>query len=168
MERVCLKTVVVGAGAAGKTCMLIRLVHDRFPEVYIPTVFDCESHEGTVGNVPCTMGLFDTGGGEDYHTLRPHSYPGTHVFTLLYSITDNMDEIESLFDYWCPELEHHCPGVPIVLVASKIDLRQDSQNNMETLSKADGERIASRMNAAAFVEISSKTGRVSLNYLINY
>ena len=34
------KLVVVGDGATGKTCLLIRFAEDKFEEEYIPTIFE--------------------------------------------------------------------------------------------------------------------------------
>ena len=34
------KLVVVGDGACGKTCLLFVFSQDKFPSVYIPTVFE--------------------------------------------------------------------------------------------------------------------------------
>nr|XP_045014880.1 ras-like GTP-binding protein O-RHO isoform X4 [Jaculus jaculus] len=34
------KLVIVGDGACGKTCLLIVFSKDRFPEMYVPTVFE--------------------------------------------------------------------------------------------------------------------------------
>ena len=69
-----LKLVVVGDGAVGKTCLLIRYVNNKFGD-YVPTVFDNYAQQYTIGENKIELGLWDTGGREDYDRLRPLSYP---------------------------------------------------------------------------------------------
>ncbi|OQR76171.1 ras GTP-binding protein Rho1-like [Tropilaelaps mercedesae] len=39
---------------------------------------------------------------------------------------DSPDSLENILEKWHPEVKHFCPNVPIVLVANKKDLRNDS------------------------------------------
>ena len=105
-----------------------------------------------MNDIPISLGLWDTGGGEDYHRLRPLSYPQTDVFTLCFDVRSqySMDRVPS---YWAPELKHHCPDVPIILVATKIDLRDEER---KTVTTEEGESIANKIGAAKYMEISSK------------
>ena len=147
-----LKTVAVGYGAVGKTCMYIRFARGEFPYEYVPTVFDNYSVDGDVNRQSYELGLWDTGGGEDYYRLRPLSYPETDVFLLLFDVEDSRDDLELIHSYWWAELHHHCPDVPIILVGSKIDLRE---NGLTTISTVEGEAMAKKIGAAKYMEISS-------------
>lgn len=71
------------------------------------------------------LALWDTAGQEDYDRLRPLSYPDTDVILMCFSI-DSPDSLENILEKWHPEVKHFCPNVPIVLVANKKDLRNDS------------------------------------------
>merc|ERR1712176_784904 len=97
-----------------------------------------------------------TAGGEDYPRLRPLSYPQTDVFLLLFSVTDRPPAFEEIKSYWWPELNHHCPDVPIILIGSKIDLRN---NGVATISTFDGQAMADKIGAAKYMEISSLQNR---------
>src|SRR5207244_12671577 len=71
-----------------------------------------------------TLGLFDTAGQEDYDRLRPLSYPQTDVFLVCFSVTSPAS-FENVREKWFPEVHHHCPGVPCLIVGTQTDLRYD-------------------------------------------
>lgn len=45
---------------------------------------------------------------------------------------------ENVKSKWLPEIRHHAPGVPFILVGTKIDLREDG----ETLEKLREKKMA--------------------------
>uniref|UniRef100_T1JC28 Uncharacterized protein n=1 Tax=Strigamia maritima TaxID=126957 RepID=T1JC28_STRMM len=149
-----LKIVVVGDGTVGKTCLLIAYTSDSFPVEYVPTVFDNFAGTLMCDGLKVNMTLWDTAGQEDYERLRPLSYPHTDVFLLCFSV-DNHNSYDNILSKWCPEVRHHCPKAPIVLVATKIDLRQEDQVNKITTS--DGKRLRAKIKAEKYVECSAKT-----------
>jgi small GTP-binding protein len=163
-----IKIVVVGDGAIGKTCMLVSFCQKKFPEEYVPTVFDNFKTNMMYGNETVTVGLWDTAGQEDYDRLRPLSYPNTNVFLVAFSVI-NPTSLQNVKMKWQVELKKHSPNVPIVIVGTQCDLRRDPQiqqnvreGKMEILSKQDGEVCARHIDAKAYVECSAKT-REGLN-----
>jgi len=157
-----IKTVIVGDGAVGKTCLLISYTTNAFPGEYIPTVFDNYSANVMVDGKPVSLGLWDTAGQEDYDRLRPLSYPQTDVFLICFSVISR-SSFESVLSKWKPELEHHAPGVPILLVGTKSDLRTDEWVNqslqsagLPMVSREEAEDMASQIGAR-YIECSALT-----------
>merc|ERR1712146_108955 len=72
------------------------------------------------------LGLWDTAGQEYYDRLRPLSYPQTDVFLIAFSII-SPSSFENVKSKWHPEIKHHCPDAPIILVGTKSDLRNEEQ-----------------------------------------
>jgi len=120
-------------------------------------------HTHRIGDEPYTLGLFDTAGQEDYDRLRPLSYPQTDVFLVCFSVTSPAS-FENVREKWFPEVHHHCPGVPCLIVGTQVDLRDDPQvreklakQKMSPVRKEDGERMAKELGAVKYVECSALT-----------
>eukprot|EP01100_Stratorugosa_tubuloviscum_P011045 TRINITY_DN484_c0_g4_i1.p1 TRINITY_DN484_c0_g4~~TRINITY_DN484_c0_g4_i1.p1 ORF type:complete len:198 (+),score=42.58 TRINITY_DN484_c0_g4_i1:178-771(+) len=157
------KCVVVGDGAVGKTCMLISYTEGKFPKEYVPTVFD--NYEATliVEGKEVKFSLWDTAGQEGYARIRTLSYPKTDIFLLCFSVV-NWNSFVNVKDRWHVEIKHHCPSVPIILVGTKTDLREDPQALAE-LSKQDkspitntqAENMVKELGALNYLECSALT-----------
>lgn len=94
---------------------------------------------------------------------------------LCYSV-DSKDSLENVESKWVGEIADNCPGVKLVLVALKCDLREGSEDEDETAPAgadgADGQRekkpminyeqgleVARRINALRYLECSAMRNR---------
>lgn len=159
-----LKVTVVGDTAVGKTSLLISYTTNAFPGDHVPTVFDNYTCNCYVDGEAITLGLWDTAGNSEYDELRPLSYPGTDAFIVCYSIIDP-DSLESVSSKWLPEIkEHRDQECPIILVATKVDLREKAdvvaklaEKGKKPISKEDGDNVAASIEAHSYIECSALT-----------
>ncbi|KAJ0676705.1 putative small GTP-binding protein [Helianthus annuus] len=109
-------------------------------------------------------------GQEDYNRLRPLSYRGADVFILAFSLISKAS-YEDISKKWIPELRHYAPGVPIILVGTKLDLHDDKQFLTDhpgavPITTAQGEELRKLIGAPAYIECSSKTQQVTFQVLV--
>ncbi|XP_009136330.1 rac-like GTP-binding protein ARAC3 isoform X1 [Brassica rapa] len=156
-----IKCVTVGDGATGKTCLLISYTSNTFPTDYVPTVFDIISANVIVDGNSINLGVWDTAGQADYNRLRRLNYHLPDVFLLAFSLVSKAS-FENVAKKWVPELRHHAPGVPIFLVGTKLDLRDDKEYLLEhpgavPISTSHGVELMKLVGAFAYTECSAKT-----------
>ncbi|NXX95041.1 RHOA protein, partial [Centropus bengalensis] len=156
---------VVGDDCCGKTCLLFALRHEPLPESYEPTVLDNYTAATEVEGKEMKLILFDVAGKNEfsYQNLRSVFYENTDIILMCFSV-DRPDSQQNILEFWVPEIKRFCPSVPIILVATKIELRGNecirkkvATPSNEPLDITEGEALAARIGAYAYVECSAKT-----------
>ncbi|ELU00593.1 hypothetical protein CAPTEDRAFT_112141 [Capitella teleta] len=157
-----IKCVIIGDTLVGKTCMLSVLVDKVFPRGYVPqTVFKQFTSNLMIDKESALLDLRDTAGAQEYDRLRPLSYPGADVFIVVFAVPSDVKH-SNVVDRWLPEIRHHCPEVPFILVGNKTDLRESDAATKSTaklglnaVSKLDGEKLALELEAIGYLECSA-------------
>jgi len=107
------------------------------------------------------LSLWDTAGQEEFDRLRSLSYDDTHAIMLCFS-ADSPDSLENVESKWVGEIAENCPGVRLVLVALKCDLRERGQDAEEegegegegkrgTIDYKQGLAVAERVKALRYL-----------------
>ena len=85
------------------------------------------------------------------------------MFLICFSIISPAS-FENVRAKWYPEVSHHCPNTPVVLVGTKLDLRDDqdtndllAKKNLQPLTYAQGLQMAKEINAVKYLECSALT-----------
>ena len=77
----------------------------------------------------------------------------------------NPPSFDNVKTKWFPEIEHHCPGTPIILVGTMIDCRTNEEvlqklarkNKQTPITPEQGQAKAKELGAARYLECSSQT-----------
>jgi small GTP-binding protein len=85
------------------------------------------------------------------------------VFLVCFSLI-SPTSLDNVRAKWHPEIRHYCPNVPIVLVGTKEDLRDNDdvidvlrQQNKKPISNVDGFAMAKAIGAHRYIECSALT-----------
>lgn len=164
------KLVIIGDGAVGKTCFLMRFCRNEFPDVHIPTVFENYTHRYPYNGVENVLKIFDTAGQEEYKDVRTLAYPDTNVLIIAFSIVSRQS-FDNVKTVWMEEMKNHMRPVPktIMLVGTKSDLKDDSKAlgllateagpDAKPVTKGEGQALANEIKAFGYYETSAKTGQ---------
>lgn len=120
-----------------------------FPYFSYRKRFDTQNMTVDVDNRSHRIKLHDTAGQEEFENLRKAFMKNKRpdVFILCYSV-DNRRSFENVEKKWIKEIRNRAP---IVLVATKVDLRQ----TLDHINTYEGQGLSTQIGAKSFVECSS-------------
>ncbi|GIC86950.1 putative Rho GTPase Rho 2 [Aspergillus udagawae] len=134
----------------------------------VPTVFENYVTDCRVDGRSVQLALWDTAGQEDYERLRPLAYSKAHVILIGFAVDtpDSLENVKHKFPpQWIEEANERCPGVPIILVGLKKDLREDPlaieemrKKSLRFVTSREGSETATQIGARKYLECSSLTG----------
>uniref|UniRef100_A0A1I8NK09 Ras family protein n=1 Tax=Musca domestica TaxID=7370 RepID=A0A1I8NK09_MUSDO len=152
-----IKCVILGNGNVGKTTLIHTYLNGRYSQT---PLFSCGHY---LTKAQCATGEFldllvcDTKGTKEFDRINRLSYRNTDVFVICFSV-DRPDDLCYVHLKWLPEIRVHCPGpVPIILVATKVDMRNIIQETPRRwcITKEQGRRMAKVIKATYYIECSA-------------
>uniref|UniRef100_A0A8D3C3Y8 Rho-related GTP-binding protein RhoE n=1 Tax=Scophthalmus maximus TaxID=52904 RepID=A0A8D3C3Y8_SCOMX len=151
------KMVAVGDSQCGKSALLNVFAKDRFPESYVPTVFENYTATFDLDVQRAELRLWDTSGSSFYDNVRPLSYPDADAVLICFDIS-RPETLDNVLKKWRGEVEKFCPNSKMLLVGCKSDLRTDlftrSQSRHTAVSYDQGSITAKQLNTP-YLECSS-------------
>ncbi len=118
------KCVFVGDVGVGQKSLILTFLYNEFPHDCVPSCMHPSTVKVVVDSKEVGLEVWHTAGAQDYDRLRPLCYPNTDVFIVCFSVVSPAS-FTSVFEKWIPELRHHAPHTPFVLLGTQTDLRDD-------------------------------------------
>ncbi|KAG8872713.1 hypothetical protein FRC20_009125 [Serendipita sp. 405] len=164
------KCVIHGHAASGKKSLVHRYLHGIFewiPEVpwmtwkaavsVIPREEERRPSLPIAGTtVPYALTISEVASSNTLDPLRRSTYSGASIFVICFDVSDYREEVmREIKERWYEECRSYGPGIPVVLVATKIDQRTGT---LRAWTKAQGMALSRSIRAAAYLECSAATG----------
>lgn len=157
-----LKCVVLGNTQAGKTSLVRTYIDKTFKcsppaTIYVEYAIQTTTSSGSSSNLI----LCDSTGVDDYACAKRLCYPNTDIFLICFSVV-GPDYSEDIREYYLSDIRMCCPNVPIVLVGTKLDLRDDKEFLQRTkcnpITYEQGMQLAREIGAIEYLECSALKG----------
>lgn len=152
--------VVIGAESVGKTSIIMKYCNNVFRDVYLPTMCS-ELYTKTITDnerhIDVELQIHDIGGQDQYKMDKEMYIKQAYAVIIVFSVVDivSFDALESLVN----DVHEFGNGNPVIMiVANKIDLRDDHHDHHDAITTDQLENEARYLAADIYLETSAKEG----------
>ena len=150
------KIILLGDGGSGKTCLTNRFCYNVFKDtkLTIGLSFNSYSIQAQENDRKFRIGLsiWDFGGQRRFKPLLPQFITGASGALLVHDLT-SFRTLVNLENEWVPLLRKNAGNIPLILLGTKLDLKNELEVNQESINS-----IQDNIRATASYETSSVTG----------
>ena len=158
--------VVVGDVGIGKTSMLFAFYANIFRGDYVPKLYEYHGYdrcsvEREIKDRYVNLIFWDTTEGDMQDRIRCKSYSSAEIILLCFSVVSPLS-FKSIKTKWMPEIRQECQNIPILLIGTKVDLRENKGVNellhsrkQSPITKRQGIELAKEIGAITYMECSS-------------
>eukprot|EP01080_Neovahlkampfia_damariscottae_P010609 gene10609-3127_t len=145
---------IVGPSTAGKTSIITQLIENKFITEHEPTMEESHFYKTRIDGELCDLTIYDTGGAEEFASLRDEIIPKADCFFFVISQEEDLSKQWSVilkfftkaqFSVWKKNIP------PIIILSNK----SDTTNKAYTTEKLTS--MAKTLDLP-FLETSAKTG----------
>ena len=143
------KVLLVGQGSVGKTCLIDRLIHNKYnPNEPQTDGLNITDWKITVNTKPVKLNVWDFGGQEIYHATHQFFLTKRSLYLLVCNCRTSEDE--NRLEYWLKLIESFGDASPVILVGNKCDEQPLDLNRKALRDKYP--------NIKAIIETSCESG----------
>eukprot|EP00877_Chromochloris_zofingiensis_P002737 jgi/Chrzof1/12464/Cz06g35090.t1 len=117
-----LKVILLGDSAVGKSKLVERFLLDNYRphqlSTYALTLYKYKYKTPDGKAIP--VDIWDTAGQERFNSMHASYYYRAHACIMVFDVTRKVTYKN--LERWYDELQDHCPGIPTLIVANKIDI----------------------------------------------
>lgn len=133
------KVIFLGDGAAGKSSLIDRIIHNRFEEGSLPTDgVKISIWDTTVDDDSIHLRILDFGGQEIMHAMH-RCFLTTHTVYVIVCEIRNDTEIDREATRWIENVKSFAPSCPVILALNKADQNIHATVNERSLQSINPE-----------------------------
>ena len=142
----------------GKTRLIFRFTKGVFLDEWEKTVADGLSVSLVVKGITVDAFVWETDlGSAEYDSLYGLDFFGKDVLMLCFDVSSRRSFVDAE-EFFMPKIKQETPGVPILLVGTKSDLRRRIDLETELVTKEEARALAERTGCVEYIECSALTG----------